>query len=123
MNDTHLKSHHMSAILTADWSVYDWSEADFIRVLKSAALSAKLTPVGELSVSFHPQGVSAVVLLAESHVALHFWPEKRKVSVDIHVCDYRGDNLDKANKLADLLTIKLSENSQKESWKYLEIIG
>lgn len=121
--NSHLRSHHLSAILTTSSSVYDWSEADFVSVLKSAALTAKLTPVAEVAVTFQPQGVSAVLLLEESHVALHFWPEKRKVSVDIHVCDYHQDNRDKAKTLADILTLKLSENSQKESWKYLEMIG
>jgi len=118
-----IRSHHFSAILTASEALFDWSRADFLAVMKSAATGAKLTPVGELAVTFQPQGISAVLLLEESHVALHFWPENQKVTIDIHVCDYFQENQEKAKILADILTMKMSENSSNEQWKYLLITG
>lgn len=72
-------------------------------------MQAGLTAVNEASFQFQPQGVSAVLLLEESHVALHFWPEKGKITVDIHICDFQQDNQPKAEKLAHLLELHLSE--------------
>src|SRR2546427_2839301 len=65
---------------------------------------AGLTPVGEL---FHPfgagQGVTGVVLLAESHLALHTWPELRAVTLDVYVCNLGVDNSARARRLLDRL--------------------
>ena len=33
-------------------------------------------------------GVTGVVLLAESHVAIHTWPELGNVTLDIYVCNF-----------------------------------
>ncbi len=118
-----LRSHHFSAILIASQSIFDWTEADFLDSLKSAAQDAHLTPVGQLSFTFQPQGISAVLLLEESHVALHFWPEEGKVTVDIHVCDYQQDNYEKAKTLAKLLTIEINGNFNHQAWNYLCITG
>jgi S-adenosylmethionine decarboxylase len=118
-----LRSHHFSAILIASEAIFNWTEADFLDLLKSAAKNAHLTPVGQLSFTFQPQGVSAVLLLEESHVALHFWPEEGKITVDIHVCDYQQDNYEKAKTLAELLTIEISDNSNNEQWKYFCVTG
>lgn len=118
-----LRSHHFSAILIASQSIFDWTEADFLHSLKSAAQNANLTPVGQLSFTFQPQGISAVLLLEESHVALHFWPEEGKVTVDIHVCDYQQDNYEKAKILAELLTIEISGNFNAQAWNYLCVTG
>ena len=118
-----IKSHHFSAILTASQTVFYWTEADFITFLKTAAKSAELTSVGELSFSFQPQGISALLLLEESHIALHFWPEEGKVSIDIHVCDYQKDNQAKAIIFAKTLALQLSGDDSIENWKYSYITG
>ena len=46
-----------------------------------------------------PGGVTAAVLLAESHVCLHTWPEQRAVTVDVYVCNFTADHTDKARGL------------------------
>jgi S-adenosylmethionine decarboxylase len=50
-----------------------------------------------------PGGVTATVLLAESHVCLHTWPEQRAVTVDVYVCNFSGDHSAKARGLMDAL--------------------
>lgn len=35
---------------------------------------------------FSPQGVSGVVVIAESHIAIHTWPEHEYAAVDIFTC-------------------------------------
>jgi S-adenosylmethionine decarboxylase len=44
-------------------------------------------------------GVTAAVLLAESHLCVHTWPEKRAVTLDVYVCNYGGDHSAKARAL------------------------
>jgi S-adenosylmethionine decarboxylase len=44
-------------------------------------------------------GVTATVLLAESHVCLHTWPEQRAVTVDVYVCNFGDDHSAKARGL------------------------
>ena len=46
-----------------------------------------------------PGGVTATVLLAESHLCLHTWPEQRAVTVDVYVCNFGGDQRAKAHRL------------------------
>jgi S-adenosylmethionine decarboxylase proenzyme len=41
--------------------------------------------------SFAPQGVTVVVILAESHLSLHTWPEHGYVAIDYFTCGVRCD--------------------------------
>lgn len=121
MTSPTLSSHHLSAILPAAPALYHWTEADFLRLLQSVVGQVGLTMVGELAFTFQPQGVSAIALLAESHVALHFWPEKGKVTIDIHVCDFEQGNQTKAEQLAQLLSLRIAGESSVEHWHCLSI--
>jgi S-adenosylmethionine decarboxylase len=56
-------------------------------------------PGGETS----PGGVTATVLLAESHLCVHTWPEQRGVTLDVYVCNFGGDHSPKAHALMDAL--------------------
>lgn len=61
---------------------------------------AGLTPVGRVFHAFPPPGgVTAVVLLAESHLALHTWPEFGAVTLDVYVCNRDEDNSARAEVL------------------------
>src|SRR3954469_10879154 len=46
-----------------------------------------------------PGGVTAALLLAESHVCLHTRPEDRSVTCDVYVCNLGGDHSAKARGL------------------------
>ena len=48
-----------------------------------------------------PGGVTGMVLLAESHLAIHTWPETGNVTLDVYVCNFSGDNSGKAQQLLD----------------------
>ncbi len=76
-------------------------DCNALRALAVAAVrEAGLTPVGELFHAFPGGGgVTGVVLLAESHVALHTWPELRAVTLDVYVCNYGADNSARAEAL------------------------
>jgi S-adenosylmethionine decarboxylase proenzyme len=71
---------------------------------ETLALDAGLTVVGRQFHAFAPAphgdaGVTGVLLLAESHLAVHTWPELRTVTLDVFVCNFLGDNSHKAERL------------------------
>ena len=68
-----------------------------------AARDAGLTVVGERFHQFEPQGVTGAVILAESHLAIHTWPEMGAVTIDVYVCNFTTDNTGKARTLFDEL--------------------
>ena len=47
---------------------------------------AKATVLNLMSNKFEPQGVTAIALLAESHISIHTWPESNYSAVDIFTC-------------------------------------
>jgi S-adenosylmethionine decarboxylase len=76
------------------------TRADALRdACLGAVERAGLTIVGERFHQFLPQGVTGAVILAESHLAIHTWPEMGSVTVDVYVCNYTTDNTAKANRL------------------------
>ena len=78
------------------------------RLCLTAVAAAGLTHVGELFHRFppvedEPQGITGVVLLAESHVAVHTWPERGAVTLDVYVCNFEADNSARAEMLMEAL--------------------
>ncbi len=59
--------------------------------LIQAAKSSKATLVSQNFHKFSPYGVSGVIVIAESHIAIHTWPEYNYAAVDIFTC---GDTID-----------------------------
>ena len=84
---------------------------------RRAVAAAGLTPVGELFNRFGrdgtrsaadgigtsgaagANGITGVVLLAESHVAVHTWPEIGAATLDVYVCNLGRDNSARAEAL------------------------
>jgi len=56
------------------------------RILTEAVKKSNNTPLEIAIHKFSPQGITGVVLLAESHVALHSWPEINYLAIDIFTC-------------------------------------
>ncbi len=54
--------------------------------LRAAAETIGATIVGDTFHRFCPQGVSGSVVIAESHLSIHTWPETGYVAVDIYTC-------------------------------------
>ena len=49
---------------------------------------------------FSPQGVSGVVVISESHLAIHTWPELGYAAVDVFTCGERVNPWDACNYLS-----------------------
>jgi len=58
--------------------------------LRESVLKSKVTLIKLVVHPFTPHGVSAVALIAESHVAVHTWPEKAYFSLDVFTCGERA---------------------------------
>lgn len=70
----------------------------------SACQRHGLTVVGRLFHAFQntdgqAAGVTGTVVLAESHLAIHTWPEIGAVTLDVYVCNFSGDNSTRAQAL------------------------
>lgn len=61
------------------------------KIMLNACHVANATILGVSSHKFEPQGVTVMVLLAESHISLHSWPEYDYVAIDVFTC---GQNMD-----------------------------
>lgn len=56
------------------------------REMQKAARAAKATIVRSTFHMFSPYGVSGVVVIAESHLTIHTWPEHSYAAIDIFTC-------------------------------------
>jgi S-adenosylmethionine decarboxylase proenzyme len=48
-------------------------------------------------------GATGAVVLAESHLAIHTWPERDAATLDVYVCNYTADNTAKAESVYKIL--------------------
>ena len=55
-------------------------------IVMRAAKECGATILNDLFHQFHPFGVSGVVVIAESHISVHTWPESGFVALDIFTC-------------------------------------
>lgn len=78
-----------------------------------------LTVVGRFFHQFtdskgNPAGVTGTVVLAESHLAIHTWPEIAGATLDVYVCNFSADNSQPAHQLfAELIATLKPENAEK----------
>ena len=82
---SHQSKHLLLELYRCDYSKLN--DESFLRcTLNRAAKLAKATVLNLISNKFEPHGVTAVALLAESHISIHTWPESSYSAVDIFTC-------------------------------------
>jgi S-adenosylmethionine decarboxylase len=81
-----------------------------VDLIVSSANTTGATVLGKLSHKFEPQGVTAIALLAESHISIHTWPELGYAAVDVLTC---GENMD-PQKCMDLIADALQPTESVE---------
>ena len=92
-NDAHKLSHQSKHLLLELYrcDCKKLNDESFLRcTLNRAAKLANATVLNLISNKFEPQGVTAIALLAESHISIHTWPESNYSAVDIFTC---GQNM------------------------------
>ncbi len=77
------------------------------QIVEEVVDEAGLTKVGSVYKQFNPHGVTGIVLISESHVSVHTWPEYELVNLDIFTC---GDT-SKAEKAFKLFLEKFKPKS------------
>jgi S-adenosylmethionine decarboxylase proenzyme len=79
-----------------------FSSAKLREVCVTACRDAGLTVLGDHFIQFDGAdgtqhgGSTGAVVLAESHLAIHTWPERNGATLDVYVCNFTGDNTSKA---------------------------
>jgi S-adenosylmethionine decarboxylase proenzyme len=89
--------------------LYNCQKSDFLvssaqlrDLCVNACRDAGLTVLGDHFIQFdgadgtQQGGSTGAVVLAESHLAIHTWPERDGATLDVYVCNYTADNTDKA---------------------------
>jgi S-adenosylmethionine decarboxylase proenzyme len=114
LDDTPEKVLGQLVISDAKSSYEKLNDPEFLR--DSMVKAAKAGGLNILDIDVHrfePHGVSAILVLMESHFSVHTWPEHGHFSVDIFSCGNEGD----ASKAMDEF-LKLMESDIKEVKKF-----
>lgn len=77
--------HLMADIENVKFGILD-DRARLEETIRKAIEISKLTLVKVWSHQFKPQGLSVVAIIAESHIAIHTWPEFGLATIDIYTC-------------------------------------
>jgi len=81
--------------ITMDLRDVSFSKLNDVAFLKQVMLEAAqrcgATVVGESFVQFSPQGVTGVLVLSESHLWIHTYPEEGFAAIDCYTCGYTVD--------------------------------
>jgi S-adenosylmethionine decarboxylase len=84
------------------------NDLDFLKdCLHSAAQQIGATVVNECFHEFSPHGISGVLVISESHLCIHTWPEHNYAAVDIFTC---GDSVEPTLAIKPLIESLGSKN-------------
>ena len=81
-------------------------------LMVNAAKVAKATVVESVFHMFNPYGVSGAVVISESHLTIHTWPEYGYASVDLFTCGDKVNPWDGFEYLEKMLKSKRSESTE-----------
>ncbi len=90
------------------------NDIEYLRTsLSDVARLIGATVIKDTFYQFTPQGVSGVVIIAESHLSIHTWPEFNFAAVDVFTC---GDVIEPRNAVKPL-----ADRLKARSTTYLEV--
>ena len=81
-------------------------EKELKQLLEGAAKAANSEPLKTSIYTFEPQGITGVILLAESHIAVHTWPEIGYIAIDIFTCGKKAQPMKALKFFEDYLNPK-----------------
>ncbi len=97
-------------------------------MMVAAAKASKATIMESAFHRFEPQGVSGTVILAESHLSIHTWPEKGYAAMDFYTC---GDHTDpwlacehaaKVLRAKNVLTTEFKRGIEAKNGTYTHVV-
>lgn len=100
-----LGRHILAEIYGCDSNILNDKEAIEKIMVESALKSG--AEIREVAFhKFNPQGVSGVVIISESHLTIHTWPELGYAAVDVFTCGDKINPWDACNYMTELLHAK-----------------
>lgn len=81
-------------------------------IMVTAALEAGAEVREVVFHKFSPQGVSGVVVISESHLAIHTWPELGYAAVDVFTCGDRVNPWDACNFMKEKFRAEYMEANE-----------
>jgi S-adenosylmethionine decarboxylase len=106
------------------------SDVDGIHAMMvTAAKAARATVMESAFHRFEPQGVSGTVILAESHLSIHTWPEKAYAAMDFYTCGEHTDpwlaceHAAKALAAKSVLTTEFKRGIEKSDGEFTHVLG
>lgn len=78
-------NHFLVELYNCDYETLNNKEL-LVDTLISSAIKGKAGVLGQVSHKFFPFGVTVLVLLSESHLSLHSWPEDGYAMLDVATC-------------------------------------
>ncbi|MCL5784030.1 MAG: adenosylmethionine decarboxylase [Patescibacteria group bacterium] len=83
--------HHIAELEGVDFEFLN-DQDKLLQAAKNVAQNLGLTVVNSFIHRFEPHGLSLVLVISQSHIAIHTWPEYGYMHLDIMTCS-EGDNL------------------------------
>lgn len=97
----------------ADCDGQKLADVDFIEdCLNEAVRKSGATIIDSVFHKYNPQGVSGVVVIAESHLSIHTWPEYNYAAVDFFTCGESVDPYKAYRYMKRMLRSKKSQLSE-----------
>lgn len=109
----HLGQHVLAEFFECDPNILN-NVSMVEKLMTEAALECGATIVQKCFHMFNPYGVSGVVIISESHLAIHTWPELGYAAVDLFTCG------DKCDPKVSYNYLKKMFNSKNASYRELK---
>ena len=90
LDKVNLGQHVLAEFFECDPNILN-SNDKVEKYMIDAALECGATIVQKCFHMFNPYGVSGVVIISESHLAIHTWPELGYAAVDLFTCGTKCD--------------------------------
>lgn len=90
ISETYLGRHILAEFFECDSNILN-NPTLVEKFMTNAALECGATVVQKCFHLFSPHGVSGVIIISESHLAIHTWPELGYAAVDLFTCGEKCD--------------------------------
>jgi S-adenosylmethionine decarboxylase len=104
--DTMLGKHIIAEVYFENAEILN-DDKKLVEAMELASVRGGMTVITSSSHKFAPHGATAIVMLSESHVSIHTWPEYGYAALDIYTC---GKNPERVyEELLKILPIRKSK--------------